>query len=112
MFTSGTTGTPKAVPIPHGVLTDRITGFASPFSPDVRAVINIMCVPFHNVGGSLGVLGSLYAGNTFVVQERFEAGEWLHLVNRHQAAGAFLVPTMLQRILDHPAFAAVQSRTR
>jgi acyl-CoA synthetase (AMP-forming)/AMP-acid ligase II len=106
LFTSGTTGTPKAVPIPHGVLTTRITGFASPFSPDVRAVMNIMCVPFHNVGGSLGVLGSLYAGNTFVVQERFEAGEWLHLVNRHQAAGAFLVPTMLQRILDHPSFAA------
>jgi acyl-CoA synthetase (AMP-forming)/AMP-acid ligase II len=105
LFTSGTTGAPKAVPIPHGVLTTRITGFASPFSADVRSVKNIMCVPFHNVGGSLGVLGSLYAGNTFVVQERFEAGEWLHLVHRHQVAGAFLVPTMLQRILDHPSFA-------
>ncbi len=107
LFTSGTTGTPKAVPIPHRVLTSRITGFASPFSADVRPVTNMMCVPFHNVGGSLGVLGSLYAGNTFVVQERFEAGEWMDLVNRYQAAGVFLVPTMLQRILDHPAFSAV-----
>ncbi len=107
LFTSGTTGAPKAVPIPHRVLITRITGFASPFSADVRPVVNIMCVPFHNVGGSLGVLGSLYAGNTFVVQERFDAGDWIHLVNRYQAAGVFLVPTMLQRILDHPSFSAV-----
>ena len=106
LFTSGTTGAPKAVPIPHGVLAARITGFASPFSADVRPVVNIMCVPFHNVGGSLGVLGSLYAGNTFVVQERFDAGDWIDLANRHQAAGVFLVPTMLQRILDHPSFSA------
>ncbi len=107
LFTSGTTGAPKAVPIPQRVLTTRVTGFASPFSPDVGPVTNIMCVPFHHVGGSLGILGSLYAGNTFVVQERFDAGEWIDLVNRHQASGVFLVPTMLQRILDHPSFSAV-----
>lgn len=34
LFTSGTTGAPKAVPIPHRVLIRRITGFASAFSPD------------------------------------------------------------------------------
>jgi long-chain acyl-CoA synthetase len=108
LFTSGTTGAPKAVPIRHRVLTTRITGFASPFSPDVKPVINIMCVPYHNVGGSLGLHGGLYAGNTFVVQERFDAGEWIRLVDRHQAAGAFLVPSMLQRILDHPDFSAAK----
>ena len=74
LFTSGTTGRPKAVPIRHRVLLTRITGFATPFSPDVGPVVNIMCVPYHNVGGSLGLLGGLYAGNTFVVQQRFDAG--------------------------------------
>jgi long-chain acyl-CoA synthetase len=108
LFTSGTTGSPKAVPIRHGVLSARISGFASPFAPDVRPVTNIMCVPYHNVGGSLGLLGGLYAGNTFVVQERFDAGEWIRLVHHHHAAGAFLVPTMLRRILDHPEFSAAK----
>jgi acyl-CoA synthetase (AMP-forming)/AMP-acid ligase II len=108
LFTSGTTGTPKAVPIRQGVLSARISSFASPFSPDVRPVINIMCVPYHNVGGSLGVLGALYAGNTFVIQERFDAGEWIRLVHHHHAAGVFLVPTMLRRILDHPEFSAAK----
>jgi len=65
----------------------------------------MMCVPFVHVGGSLGMLGSLYSGNTSVVQHRFGAGEWLRLVQEHRVSTAFLVPTMLQRILDHPDFA-------
>jgi acyl-CoA synthetase (AMP-forming)/AMP-acid ligase II len=65
----------------------------------------MMCVPFFHVGGSLGVLGSLYSGNTSVVQDRFDAAEWLRLVQKHRISTAFLVPTMLQRILDHPDFA-------
>ncbi len=64
----------------------------------------MMCVPFFHVGGSLGMLGSLYSGNTSVVQERFDAAEWLRLVQEHRVRTAFLVPTMLQRILDHPDF--------
>jgi acyl-CoA synthetase (AMP-forming)/AMP-acid ligase II len=65
----------------------------------------MMCVPFFHVGGSLGMLGSLYSGNTSVVQERFDAAEWLRLVQEHRVRTAFLVPTMLQRILDHRDFA-------
>jgi acyl-CoA synthetase (AMP-forming)/AMP-acid ligase II len=38
------------------------------------------------------------------VQRRFDAGEWLRLVHEHRVSTAFLVPTMLQRILDHPDF--------
>jgi long-chain acyl-CoA synthetase len=40
-----------------------------------------------------------------VVQPRFDAGEWLRLVAQHRVATTFMVPTMLQRILDHPDFA-------
>jgi long-chain acyl-CoA synthetase len=65
----------------------------------------MMCVPVFHVGGSLGLLGALYGGRTTVVQARFDAGEWLRLVARHHVSSAFLVPTMLQRILAHPDFA-------
>jgi acyl-CoA synthetase (AMP-forming)/AMP-acid ligase II len=51
------------------------------------------------------MLSSLYSGNTTVVQDRFDATEWLRLVQEHQVRTAFLVPTMLQRILDHRDFA-------
>jgi len=39
-----------------------------------------------------------------VVQKRFDAGQWLRLVSQHRVATTFMVPTMLQRILDHPDF--------
>jgi acyl-CoA synthetase (AMP-forming)/AMP-acid ligase II len=41
-----------------------------------------------------------------VALPRFDAGAWLQAVEDHGAASTFLVPTMLQRILDHPSFAA------
>jgi acyl-CoA synthetase (AMP-forming)/AMP-acid ligase II len=104
LFTSGTTGLPKAVGIPSGRLSARLRGIGAPFSTDIPPTIGMMCVPFFHVGGSLGVLGSLYSGNTTVVQERFDAAEWLRLAQVHQVRTAFVVPTMLQRILDHPDF--------
>jgi acyl-CoA synthetase (AMP-forming)/AMP-acid ligase II len=104
LFTSGTTGLPKAVGITGGRLSARIRGMAARFRADVPPAVGIMCVPFFHVGGSLGMLGSLYSGNTTVVQDRFDAGEWLRLVQEHRVHTAFLVPTMLQRILDHPDF--------
>jgi long-chain acyl-CoA synthetase len=75
-----------------------------PVDPDAPAIVGMMCVPVFHVGGSLGLLGALQGGRTTVVQPRFDAGEWLRLVARHGVSSAFLVPTMLQRILDHPDF--------
>jgi acyl-CoA synthetase (AMP-forming)/AMP-acid ligase II len=105
LFTSGTTGLPKVVSITHAQLSTRISGLAARFRPDTAPTVGMMCVPFFHVGGSLGMLGSLYSGNTSVVQDRFDAKEWLRLVQEHRASTVFLVPTMLQRILDHPDFA-------
>ena len=56
-----------------------------------------MSVPFFHVGGAIGVLGNLYAGNTYVVQARFDAGEWLRLVQEHRVTSTFL---------DHRDFAS------
>jgi acyl-CoA synthetase (AMP-forming)/AMP-acid ligase II len=105
LFTSGTTGLPKAVGITSGQLSTRIRGMGLPFRADSAPTVSMMCVPFFHVGGSLGMLGSLYSGNTSVVQERFDAAEWLRLVQERRVRTAFLVPTMLQRILDHRDFA-------
>jgi long-chain acyl-CoA synthetase len=105
LFTSGTTGLPKAVPMSHAVLTGRIRSWCGPFDAGAPAPVRIMCVPMFHVGGLLGLLMSLYSGHTTVIQPRFDAGGWLDLVERHRVSAAFVVPTMLGRILDHPDFA-------
>ncbi len=105
LFTSGTTGLPKAIGISNAKLGARITGVATPFRRDTAPTVSMLTVPFFHVGGAVGTLGNLYSGNTYVIQDRFDAGEWLQLVARHKVTSTFLVPTMLQRILDHPDFA-------
>jgi acyl-CoA synthetase (AMP-forming)/AMP-acid ligase II len=105
LFTSGTTGLPKAVPMSHAVLTGRIRSWCGPFDAQSQPTSRLMCVPMFHVGGLLGLLMSLYAGDTTVIEPRFDAGEWLQLAERHRVDSVFLVPTMLRRILDHPDFA-------
>jgi long-chain acyl-CoA synthetase len=102
LFTSGTTGLPKAVPHSHAAFTARVKAFAQPAVADHQ--VRLLCVPIFHVGGLLGQCVSLYAGHTTVVQQRFDAGEWLRLVAEHRVQVTFLVPTMLARILDHPDF--------
>jgi acyl-CoA synthetase (AMP-forming)/AMP-acid ligase II len=111
IFTSGTTGLPKAVSISQGVLSRRTLSYAPPFKADARPAVSMMCVPIFHVGGSLAVLGSLYSGSTVVIQPRFRADEWLRLVQRYRVQSTFLVPTMIQRILDHSDFAATDLKS-
>ena len=102
LFTSGTTGTPKAVPLSHGLIGPRIAAYAPAVDPVPS--VSLMSVPFVHVGGMLGLLVALARGSTTVALSRFDAGEWLALVGRHRVTTAFVVPTMLHRILEHPDF--------
>ena len=105
LFTSGTTGTPKPVPLTHGVLGGRVRVFTAPPDPNAPANMILSCVPFHHVAGLVGVLVGLAGGNTNVLMPRFDAGEWLSTVEQYHVQRVFLVPAMLQRILSHARFA-------
>jgi long-chain acyl-CoA synthetase len=98
LFTSGTTGLPKPVPVPTPTLLARLAAYADPAAHQVR----MLCVPIHHVGGLVGALVSLVGGHSLVVQPRFDPAEWLQLVEQHHVQLTFVVPTMLARIADHP----------
>jgi long-chain acyl-CoA synthetase len=102
LFTSGTTGLPKPVPITHRAVFERVRAFSPGFDPAAPAGVRLMSAPLFHVGGLLGLLLSLWAGHTTVMQRRFDAGEWLELVERYRVDSTFVVPTMLHRIIEHP----------
>lgn len=104
LFTSGTTGLPRPVTLSHGALVSRVQHFAGPFDASRPPGVALMCVPAVHVGGLVGLLVALAGGSTTVVQRRFDAGEWLRLVEEHRVQRTFLVPVMVRRILDHPDF--------
>ncbi|MHB1518759.1 MAG: class I adenylate-forming enzyme family protein [Acidimicrobiales bacterium] len=103
LFTSGTTGTPKAVPFDHELIDARIAAYAP--TVDKVPAVSLLSVPFVHVGGMLGTLIALARGSTVVTLARFDAARWLICVERYRVTSSFVVPTMLHRILGHPDLA-------
>jgi len=104
LFTSGTTGLPKPISISHGVVADRLAFYSKPIDPDAPQVVDMMSAPIFHIAGTLGLFISLHQGKQLVMMPRFDAGEWLDLVEQNRVTQTFVVPAMLRRILDHPRF--------
>jgi long-chain acyl-CoA synthetase len=104
LFTSGTTGLPKPISISHRVVADRLAYYSKPIDPDADQIVDMMSAPIFHIAGTLGLLISLHQGKRLVLLPKFEAGQWLSLVEQQRVTQTFVVPTMLRRILDHPQF--------
>jgi acyl-CoA synthetase (AMP-forming)/AMP-acid ligase II len=106
LFTSGTTGLPKPIEISHRVVADRLAYYAKPIDPSADQVVDMMSAPIFHIAGTLGLFISLHQGKQMVMMPKFDAGEWLSLVESRRVTQTFVVPAMLRRILDHPSFAS------
>jgi acyl-CoA synthetase (AMP-forming)/AMP-acid ligase II len=98
LFTSGTTAAPKAALLRHGNLLSYILGtveFGSASSEEAALV----SVPPYHIAGIAALLSSIYAMRRILLLPAFEADEWLALAASERATNAFLVPTMLARII-------------
>ncbi|QSG02263.1 Acyl-CoA synthetase (AMP-forming)/AMP-acid ligase II [Natranaeroarchaeum sulfidigenes] len=102
LFTSGTTGEPKAVPLTTGNLVASAVGSAFRLGvvPDDRW---LCCLPMYHMGGLAPVLRSTLYGTCVVLQSTFDAERTPALAREHEVTALSLVPTMLARILDGDA---------
>jgi len=103
MFTSGTTGRPKAVPLRHDAFVVFVLENVEPANPDVEER-NILTVPLYHVAGIQAMFPAIYGGRTLIMMRQFELKEWMETVQRERATRAMLVPTMLKWIVDNPDF--------
>ena len=103
LFTSGTTGRPKAVPLGHDAFVVFVLENVEPANPDIEER-NILTVPLYHVAGIQAMLPAIYGGRTLIMMRQFELKEWMETVQREKATRAMLVPTMLKWIVDSPDF--------
>ncbi len=103
MYTAGTTGRPKGVPLRHDAFVSYILGNVEPASPEAEER-NLLTVPLYHVAGIQGMLAAIYGGRTLVMMKQFEVKEWLETVQQEKATRAMLVPTMLKNVIDFQDF--------
>ena len=104
LYTSGTTGRPKAAVLTHLGLTNnaRLAAEAIGIRPGDVAV-NPMPL-FHVAGCGLLTLGLAQATGTHVLMPYFDPGLMLELIETCRGAVIGGVPTMLLALLGHPGF--------
>ncbi len=101
VLTSGTTNAPKGARRrnPHGLRTAAAVLSRIPLRAGERMLVAAPL--FHTWGLSAMQLGMpLHA--KLVLSRRFDAEETLRLIEEHRSTSLFLVPIMLQRIMDLP----------
>jgi fatty-acyl-CoA synthase len=100
LFTSGTSGEPKAAVLRHRQLVSYIIGSVEFLGadPDEAALVS---VPPYHIAGISAILSCVYAGRRIVQLEAFDPESWVRLANDEHVTHAMVVPTMLTRIVDH-----------
>jgi acyl-CoA synthetase (AMP-forming)/AMP-acid ligase II len=98
LFTSGTTAAPKAAILRHSNLVSYILGTVEFASAD-EADAALVCVPPYHIAGIAALLSSVYAQRRIVLLPSFAPEDWLKLVDAESVTNAFVVPTMLSRII-------------
>jgi acyl-CoA synthetase (AMP-forming)/AMP-acid ligase II len=99
LFTSGTTGAPKAAVLRHRHLVSYILGSVE-YMGAAESDGLLMSVPPYHIAGMASVLSSIYSGRKIVQLPNFTPGDWLRIAEKERITNAFVVPTMLGRIVD------------
>jgi acyl-CoA synthetase (AMP-forming)/AMP-acid ligase II len=100
LFTSGTTGEPKAAVLRHHHLTSYIFSSVE-FLGAADDEAQLVSVPPYHIAGISAVLSSVYSGRRIVYLPAFDAERWVDLAMAEGITQAMVVPTMLGRILTH-----------
>ncbi len=110
LYTSGTTGRPKGA-----VLSQRsrvINSMSCRLGYEVDASTRLSCpVPmFHSGGMVLGCVNVLAAGGTLIIPSDATPDAAIEAIINHHANYLLLVPTLILRLLESPAFQAAIGR--
>jgi fatty-acyl-CoA synthase len=99
LFTSGTTGEPKAALLRHRHLTSYVLETVEFLGADSSDAALVSVPPYH-IAGIAAVLTAVWSGRRLVYLPQFTPEAWVDLAAAEAVTHAMVVPTMLGRILD------------
>jgi len=100
IFTSGTTSLPKGVVLSYQALTALVVNTQAPADPSTNQQVVLVSVPFYHIAGATTLMSAVFSGRRLVVLPQFDPQAWLAAVEREGVTHAFVVPTMLKRIME------------
>ncbi|WP_340614483.1 amino acid adenylation domain-containing protein [Xenorhabdus thailandensis] len=101
VFTSGTTGTPKAVAVNHSGWANLLNWFEKKYKLDSESV-NVLVSSFGFDISQRSMLSSLYVGSTLIISESKHFDPILigELINKYHAKTLHLAPSSLYSIIE------------
>lgn len=101
VYTSGTTGKPKGVFRRSKTRLNSLLGYAHVFETTYDDT-HLVAGPLYHAAPYAWAAFSLILGNTIIIMPRFDAHNFLRLVQRHRVTTTWMVPTMINRIVNLP----------
>lgn len=110
IYSSGTTGSPKGIIHTHYVRAMYCTHFAGSFrfTPE-SVVIHAGSLVFN--GAFVTLMAAWYLGCTFILQERFDAEQFIETVAREKVTHVMMVPSQIVAVMNAPNFAPVKVKS-
>src|SRR5215469_2048485 len=101
IYTSGTTGKPKGAVRAGGPDPELLGALLNLFGyrPDD---IYITSGPLYHSGPSAFMSAGLLYGQTIIVQRKFDAEDWLRLVDKYKASSTFSAPALIRMVCALP----------
>jgi acyl-CoA synthetase (AMP-forming)/AMP-acid ligase II len=99
LFTSGSSALPKVVRIRHRHFVNYVLNSTEALSEPATAA-TLVASPAYHVASVANLVNSTYAGRRMVFLSAFDAPEWLRVARDERVTHAFVVPTMLYRLVS------------
>jgi acyl-CoA synthetase (AMP-forming)/AMP-acid ligase II len=103
LYTSGTTGNPKGVELSHRAILSlrEAEHLVADWSQWDNSDVALVAMPLFHIGGTATGLIALYNGAAAVIMAAVDPGEIIGAMKRYKVTRTFLVPAVIQLLLDH-----------
>lgn len=103
MYSSGTTGTPKGIPLTYSIRAGYCTLFASTWRMTPESVVLHAGSLVFN-GAFVTMLPAMYLGATFVLLRQFDPELLIREIERERVTHIMMVPSQIVALLNAPTF--------